>query len=91
MKEGECVANAHTGADAASGEYCIDPNATPKMLIDKSVTVHANNISVKSGVVSTEGDATVPLISLGYMCVEGWKKKRFNPAGDSLFKWFLRF
>jgi phospholipid:diacylglycerol acyltransferase len=23
----------------------------------------------------------VPLISLGYMCVEGWKKKLYNPAG----------
>lgn len=28
-----------------------------------------------------EGDGTVSLLSLGAMCVEGWKKKRWNPAG----------
>ena len=29
------------------------------------------------------GDGTVPLMSLGYMCVEGWTNKKypFNPAG----------
>ena len=25
------------------------------------------------GVQLTEGDGTVPLLSLGYMCVKGWK------------------
>lgn len=28
-----------------------------------------------------EGDGTVSLLSLGAMCVEGWKKPRWNPAG----------
>ena len=28
-----------------------------------------------------EGDGTVSLLSLGAMCVEGWKHKRWNPAG----------
>ena len=28
-----------------------------------------------------EGDGTVNLLSLGAMCVEGWKRKRWNPAG----------
>ena len=28
-----------------------------------------------------EGDGTVSLLSLGAMCVEGWKRKRWNPAG----------
>ena len=55
----------------------------PKVLIDK--TVHrepgAAGTTVKSGVLTTDGDGTVPLISLGYMCVKGWKEKRFNPAG----------
>jgi phospholipid:diacylglycerol acyltransferase len=58
----------------------------PKVLIDK--TVHrepgAAGTTVKSGVLTTDGDGTVPLISLGYMCVKGWKEKRFNPAGASL-------
>ena len=30
---------------------------------------------------SCVGDGTVPLVSLGYMCVNGWKDKRRNPAG----------
>lgn len=28
-----------------------------------------------------EGDGTVSLLSLGAMCVEGWKRARWNPAG----------
>jgi len=35
------------------------------------------------GVQDSEGDGTVPLMSLGYMCVEGWKRADlpYNPAG----------
>lgn len=66
------------------GEYA--EAMRPKVLIDK--TVHrepgASGTMVKSGVLTTDGDGTVPLISLGYMCVKGWKEKRFNPAGESL-------
>lgn len=29
----------------------------------------------------TDGDLTVPLISLGAMCHKGWRTKRLNPAG----------
>ena len=37
---------------------------------------------VKNGVKMGEGDGTVSLLSLGAMCVEGWKKgRRWNPAG----------
>lgn len=28
-----------------------------------------------------EGDGTVSLLSLGAMCVEGWKRPNWNPAG----------
>ncbi len=28
-----------------------------------------------------EGDGTVNLLSIGYMCNKGWKLKRYNPAG----------
>ncbi|ELR23917.1 Lecithin:cholesterol acyltransferase [Acanthamoeba castellanii str. Neff] len=36
-----------------------------------------------SGVQDSQGDGTVPLMSLGYMCVEGWKREDYpyNPAG----------
>jgi len=40
-----------------------------------------------SGVKLSPGDGTVPLSSLGYMCVEGWKNKFYNP---SLMKVFTR-
>lgn len=37
---------------------------------------------MKNGVKMGEGDGTVSLLSLGAMCVEGWKKgRRWNPAG----------
>ncbi|KAJ6260680.1 hypothetical protein Dda_4907 [Drechslerella dactyloides] len=32
------------------------------------------------GVVMGEGDGTVPLLSMGFMCSKGWRMKRFNPA-----------
>ncbi|KAI0233631.1 phospholipid:diacylglycerol acyltransferase [Massospora cicadina] len=43
----------------------------------------ANDPTLKltSGVKAVNGDGSVPLLSLGYMCVEGWKKRRFNPSG----------
>ena len=33
------------------------------------------------GVILGEGDGTVSLLSLGYMCAKGWKIKRYNPGG----------
>ena len=36
---------------------------------------------VTNGVKMGEGDGTVSLLSLGAMCAEGWKRKRWNPAG----------
>ena len=36
---------------------------------------------VDHGVVLGEGDGTVNIMSLGYMCAKGWKMKRYNPAG----------
>ncbi|KAI9090481.1 Lecithin:cholesterol/phospholipid:diacylglycerol acyltransferase, partial [Phlyctochytrium arcticum] len=37
------------------------------------------DLGIISGVQMAEGDGTVPLMSLGYMCVEGWKHQRYNP------------
>jgi phospholipid:diacylglycerol acyltransferase len=33
-----------------------------------------------NGVKMGEGDGTVNLLSLGAMCVEGWKRPRWNPG-----------
>ncbi|CAK7274349.1 phospholipid:diacylglycerol acyltransferase [Sporothrix epigloea] len=37
--------------------------------------------AIDHGVVMGEGDGTVNLLSTGYMCNQGWKFRRFNPAG----------
>lgn len=42
------------------------PNASPK---------------IRAGCKMGDGDGTVSLLSLGAMSVEGWKRKRYNPAG----------
>jgi len=41
--------------------------------------------AAKNGVRFTEGDGTVPLVSLGYMCVDAWKRKLFNPSGITVY------
>lgn len=37
-------------------------------------------IQVRNGVKMGEGDGTVSLLSMGAMCVEGWKRPWWNPA-----------
>ncbi|KAF8273417.1 Lecithin:cholesterol acyltransferase-domain-containing protein [Lactarius quietus] len=49
--------------------------------IDKDYTNDLSNPKIRNGVKMGEGDGTVSLLSLGAMCVEGWKRKRWNPAG----------
>ena len=49
--------------------------------IENGVNLDHINPSVKAGVINGEGDGTVPLLSSGTMCVEGWHRKLYNPAG----------
>lgn len=35
---------------------------------------------IRNGVLMGEGDGTVSLLSLGAMCVDGWKRSRYNPS-----------
>ena len=49
--------------------------------IDADYTDETINPPVINGVKMGEGDGTVSLLSLGAMCVEGWKRERWNPAG----------
>ncbi|RKP07295.1 Lecithin:cholesterol/phospholipid:diacylglycerol acyltransferase [Thamnocephalis sphaerospora] len=51
--------------------------------IDRSVDNESENID--NGVFVGEGDGTVPLLSLGYMCVDGWRIPRYNPAGIPVY------
>lgn len=49
--------------------------------IDTSVHDEKSNPVVRSGVRFSDGDGTVSAHSLGAMCLEGWKNKRYNPGG----------
>jgi len=57
-----------------------DAKALSLSRIDASVTRENEFPAVQQGVRMGEGDGTVSLLSLGAMCVEGWKHKRYNPA-----------
>lgn len=54
---------------------------TRKTWIDSEYTDESASPRIVNGVKMGEGDGTVSLLSLGAMCVEGWKRKRWNPAG----------
>ncbi|KAJ7782776.1 phospholipid:diacylglycerol acyltransferase [Mycena metata] len=86
-------------ADAAerADPLCVDPAdaacavRTPfdtplarKSWIDAEYTDEGVEPRVRNGVKMGEGDGTVSLVSLGAMCVEGWKRKRWNPAAISV-------
>lgn len=66
---------------------CLTPRApldlplTRKSMIDAEYTDASATPRVVNGVKMGEGDGTVSLLSLGAMCVEGWKRPRWNPAG----------
>ncbi|CAI2164474.1 14450_t:CDS:10 [Funneliformis geosporum] len=49
------------------------------MFIDSSMNSETDP-KIKSGVHNGEGDGTVPLLSLGYMCTKGWENPLYNPA-----------
>mmetsp|Transcript_45030 Transcript_45030/g.126857 ORF Transcript_45030/g.126857 Transcript_45030/m.126857 type:complete len:289 (-) Transcript_45030:23-889(-) len=52
----------------------------PPFILDTSVEDPANN--VVHGVKYVDGDGSVPLLSLGYMCADGWRRKEtgLNPG-----------
>jgi len=53
----------------------------PPVILNASVTNESHNVSY--GVRYTDGDGSVPLISLGYMCADAWRRKEtgLNPSG----------
>ncbi|KAL1995078.1 hypothetical protein VTN49DRAFT_1265 [Thermomyces lanuginosus] len=57
-----------------------DPHTRLNVSIDTTVTDFVSGAD--HGVVMGEGDGTVPLLSMGYMCSRGWRSiRRYNPAG----------
>ncbi|KAG0027919.1 hypothetical protein BGZ81_005162 [Podila clonocystis] len=65
--------------DQRSGEVEDESAQTPNIYID--TTAHDEKLGISYGVHQGDGDGTVPLLSTGYMCVEGWNKKLYNPSG----------
>lgn len=66
--------------DCTSDESeCTASRVHLPFIMDGSVEDHEENI--KYGVRLVDGDGSVPLISLGYMCVDGWKQGHLNPSG----------
>ena len=61
--------------------YYYRPDSDPLTRLNYSIDQGFTNSEVDHGVLMGEGDGTVNLLSMGYMCSKGWKIKRFNPAG----------
>ncbi|ETW74994.1 Lecithin:cholesterol acyltransferase, partial [Heterobasidion irregulare TC 32-1] len=59
----------------------LDMPLSRQSWIDKDYTDESVTPKVRNGVKMGEGDGTVSLLSLGAMCVEGWKRERWNPGG----------
>ncbi|XP_057455103.1 phospholipid:diacylglycerol acyltransferase 1-like [Lotus japonicus] len=50
--------------------------------IDTTADGDDEDICLKDGVYTVDGDETVPVLSSGFMCAKGWRgKTRFNPSG----------
>ncbi|KAK8864610.1 hypothetical protein IAR55_001860 [Kwoniella newhampshirensis] len=53
-----------------------------KHWIDAAITVKGSLPEVRSGVKFGDGDGTIPVLSLGSMCVRGWNgTTKWNPGG----------
>ncbi|KAF9194642.1 hypothetical protein BGZ51_008573 [Haplosporangium sp. Z 767] len=65
--------------DQRPGNVSDETGQVPNIYID--TTVHDEKLGISYGIHQGDGDGTVPLLSTGYMCVEGWSKKLYNPAG----------
>lgn len=59
----------------------LDTSFSRANWIDADYTHETTTPKVRNGVKMGEGDGTVSLLSLGAMCVEGWKRPRWNPGG----------
>jgi len=68
--------------DGSSSDNPSDGMTTvdPPFILDTSVDDPANK--VVHGIRFTDGDGSVPLLSLGYMCVDAWRRNetRLNPS-----------
>ncbi|KAJ1657558.1 phospholipid:diacylglycerol acyltransferase [Dispira simplex] len=72
------------GEAAEAVQVPVDPEdnaqhpTAPLVYIDVSMSGLTKDTD--TGIRIGDGDGTVPLLSLGYMCVNGWQQDRYNPA-----------
>ena len=66
----------------SGGNAGTENSVVPHWAINSSHTDDKRN--VRSGVKFTDGDGTVPLISLGFMCSAGWKGTPLNPSNAAV-------
>ncbi|QRV83960.1 phospholipid: diacylglycerol acyltransferase [Ceratobasidium sp. AG-Ba] len=78
----ECAASENTNVTCVTQRTPLNLPFARRNQIDTAVHNESGTPRVKSGVRIGEGDGTVALLSLGAMCVEGWKPgTRWNPHG----------
>jgi phospholipid:diacylglycerol acyltransferase len=71
-----CVSNKNSTTKRTKNQ----PFADPPFVLDTSRS--KDDGSESRGVVITDGDGSVPVLSSGYMCVSGWvDNEHLNPAG----------
>lgn len=75
-------------SDESGDKECEDKKRTTpggsltrQLMVDNEVNLDRENPTVKNGVNFGDGDGTVSVLSSGAMCVEGWKRKIYNPSG----------
>lgn len=61
-----------------------ESSGVEEVSVDNDISRDDEKPKIKSGVTFGDGDGTVSVLSLGAMCVDGWKRKEYNPAGVRL-------
>ncbi len=69
------------GKPTERGYYYRAPESGALTNLSMTIDTGLTQGTVDHGVIMGEGDGTVNLLSMGYMCNKGWKLKRYNPAG----------
>lgn len=74
--------NTKQAVDNEEPRICNNSHFDPPLVMDTSIDDPKQGISY--GVKFTDGDGSVPLLSLGYLCVDAWKRKHLNPSGSEV-------
>jgi len=79
--KGGDVAKNGSGPEEVEGADLAQGNKTMKGEVTWQIDTDHQHPNVTFGMYKSNGDGSVPLISLGFMCSRAWKMKHFNPGG----------